>query len=394
MVGGRGVYLSIDYAGHMTRFFITMFACLSALLCTTGTVAQDPPSGPSGTASVDVFTSGNEGYDTFRIPAVVRAADGSLLAFAEGRVGGRGDSGNIDLVLRRSVDDGRSWTPLQVVWDDEGNTCGNPCPVLDATTGRLHLLMTRNLGIDHESMIINQTSTGTRTVWVATSDDHGVTWSKPVEITSTTKRPDWTWYATGPGNGIQLRSGEHAGRLMVPCDHIEAGTKKYFSHVIVSDDHGVSWRLAGRTPTDQVNECAVAELTDGSLLLNMRNYDRSKRTRAQSRSSDGGATWSAIERHPGLPEPICQASMIATDEGARLVFSNPASSDGRVAMTVRSSDDGGRGWSEGLLLHAGPSAYSSLVLLDGGQVGCLFECGAGHPYERIRFTRIDPSALR
>ena len=374
----------------MTRFFITMFATLSALLSAPATGAQDPPPAASEAATIDVFTSGQDGYDTFRIPAMVRAADGALLAFAEGRVGGRGDSGNIDLVLRRSPDGGRTWTPLQVVWDDEGNTCGNPCPVLDATTGRLHLLMTRNLGIDHESMIINQTSTGTRTVWVATSDDHGVTWSKPVEITSTTKRPDWTWYATGPGNGIQLRAGDHAGRLVIPCDHIEADTKKYFSHVIVSDDHGATWRLGGSTPTDQLNECAVAELADGSMLLNMRNYDRSKRARALSRSVDGGVTWSAVERHPDLPEPICQASMIALDKGRRLVFSNPASATGRVAMTVRTSDDGGRSWSAGTLLHAGPAAYSSLAGVGGDRVACLYECGDSHPYEVIRFQTLDP----
>ena len=378
---GRGVYPEIHYADVM-KPFVQLVNRVLLLLLLSGSVWADDP------VEVDVFTSGTGGYDTFRIPAVVGAADGTLLAFAEGRVGGRGDSGNIDLVLRRSADGGRTWTPLQVVWDDEGNTCGNPCPVLDATTGRIHLLMTRNLGTDHESRIIDQTSTGTRTVWVSTSDDHGVSWSEPREITATTKQPDWTWYATGPGNGIQLRAGDHAGRLVIPCDHIEAGTKKYFSHVIVSDDHGATWRLGGSTPTDQLNECAVAELPDGELLLNMRNYDRSKRTRALSRSTDGGEVWSAVERHPGLPEPICQASMIAIERGGRLVFSNPASSEGRVAMTVRTSEDGGRTWSVGTLLHAGPSAYSSLVDLGRDRVGCLHECGDAHPYERIRFESV------
>ena len=158
----------------------------------------------------------------------------------------------------------------------------------------------------------------------------------------------------------------------------------------MSDDHGATWRLGGSTPTDQLNECAVAELPDGELLLNMRNYDRSKRARALSRSVDGGATWSAVERHPDLPEPICQASMIALDQGRRLVFSNPASATGRVAMTVRTSDDGGRTWTAGTLLHAGPAAYSSLAALEKGRVACLYECGASHPYEVIRFQTLDP----
>jgi sialidase-1 len=338
--------------------------------------------------NTDVFQSGTEGYHTFRIPAVVAAKDGTLLAFAEGRRGSRSDSGDIDLVMRRSTDGGETWGPLSVVWDDQANTCGNPCPLLDRSTGTIHLLMTHNLGTDHERAIIDQTSTSTRTVWTTTSNDNGTTWSPPREITATTKEPTWTWYATGPGNGIQLRGGEHAGRLVIPCDHIEAGTKKYYSHVIVSDDHGKTWTSAGSTPKDQVNECAVAELADGSLLLNMRNYDRSKRTRVLSRSSDGGATWSALNHHQSLPEPICQASMIALNDGEVLVFSNPASPDARVAMRVRQSTDGGKSWSSGTLLHEGPSAYSSLVALPLDAVGCLYECGENHPYERIRFERV------
>ena len=338
-----------------------------------------------------VFENNTEGYHTFRIPAVIMAKDGTLLAFAEGRRNGRGDSGDVDLVMRRSTDGGATWGPLAVVWDDAANTCGNPCPVRDEATGTIHLLLTHNLGSDHESRIIDQTSTSTRTVWTMKSTDNGASWSPPLEITTSVKDPNWTWYATGPGNGIQLERGEHAGRLVIPCDHIEAGTKKYFSHVIWSDDNGKTWTLGGSTPKDQLNECAIAELADGSLLLNMRNYDRSKRTRAVSRSTDGGRTWSEPLHHPELPEPICQASMIAIEDGRVLVFSNPASPDSRVAMRVRKSHDGGQSWSKGSLLHEGPSAYSSLVDLGNGTVGCLYECGENHPYERIRFERITPT---
>jgi sialidase-1 len=338
---------------------------------------------------VDVFVAGEGGYHTYRIPAIVSANDGTLLAFAEGRKDGQGDSGDIDLLLRRSSDQGATWSAPQLLWDDGPNTCGNPCPVVDRTNGRIHLLMTRNLGTDQEARIIDQTSTESRSVWTMTSDDDGVTWSTPREITSLVKAPDWTWYATGPGNGIQLRSKPHANRLVIPCDHIEAGTKKYYSHVIYSDDGGATWAIGGTTPTDQVNECAVAELHDGSLLLNMRNYDRTQRTRAQSRSTDGGGSWSAVTHNPQLPEPICQASMISLDDGLRLVFSNPASASQRVGMTVRGSLDGGNTWSNGIILHKGPAAYSSLVGLDEDSVGCLYECGDESPYERIRFQLVD-----
>lgn len=372
----------IGYASCMSRhLFIIVF-----VLATAGFGFSSAASPVSGT---DVYVSGEGGYHTYRIPAIVRATDGSLLAFAEGRKTGQGDSGDIDLVLRRSADGGATWSEPQLLWDDGPNTCGNPCPVVDQTTGRIHLLMTRNLGTDRESMIIDQTSTESRSVWTMTSDDSGVNWSTPRDLTATVKSPDWTWYATGPGNGIQLRAGPHAGRLVVPCDHIEAGTKKYYSHVICSDDGGATWMIGGTTPTDQVNECAVAELKDGTLLLNMRNYDRSRRTRAQARSSDGGITWSEIEHNDQLPEPICQASLIALDGGRRLVFSNPASATDRVALTVRGSLNGGDNWSDGILLHQGPAAYSSLVGLDEDSVGCLYECGTSNPYERIRFTRVD-----
>ncbi len=362
----------------------TIMPATLPLLVLIGTLVTKVASGQP----TEVFTSGTEGYHTFRIPALITTGDGTLLAFAEGRRGGRGDAGDIDLVLRRSTDGGATWGPLAVIWDDEANTCGNPCPVLDRTTGIIHLLMTRNLGTDTEPEIINQTSEEARSVWTCTSDDHGLTWTTPREITATAKDPSWTWYATGPGNGIQLRSGEHAGRLIIPCDHIEAGTKKYFSHVIVSDDHGKTWRIAGRTPTDQVNECAVAELDDGTLLLNMRNYDRSKRSRALTRSSDGGETWSVLTRHPELPEPICQASMIAIEGGRRLVFSNPASPNGRVAMTVKESRDGGRSWTTIRQLHAGPAAYSSLAATGEHEIACLYEAGEKSPYESIRFQTL------
>jgi sialidase-1 len=317
---------------------------------------------------------------------------GALLAFCEGRRLSAADTGDIDLIVKRSEDGGRTWSEHQVIWDDGPNVCGNPCPVIDETTGRIWLLLTWNLGTDAEPAIINQLSRDTRHVYVTWSDDDGLTWSEPVEITDHVKMPDWTWYATGPATGIQIRYGPHAGRLIIPCDHIEAGTKKYYSHIIYSDDHGQTWQIGGRTPSDEVNECQAVELAGGRLMLNMRSYNRTRKNRAVSFSEDGGLTWSQVEHDFALVDPICQASILrCSQEGLhdknRLLFSNPASSQARMAMTVRISYDEGKTWPVAKLLHHGPSAYSSLAVLPDGSVAILYEAGDIHYTERIAFER-------
>jgi sialidase-1 len=345
---------------------------------------------------VDVYTSGQEGYHTYRIPAVIRAVNGTLLAFAEGRKSGGGDAGDIDLLLKRSTDNGRTWSQTKVVWDDGTNTCGNPCPVVDASTGTIWLLLTHNLGTDRERDIDGGKSAGTRTVWLAHSKDHGATWTKPIEITSTTKDPAWRWYATGPGVGIQIQKGPHAGRLVVPCDHSyvegsESAPLGRGSHAIYSDDHGRTW-TKGAAIRPKMNECQVVELFDGrgTLLMNMRSYFGRSR-RAHSFSHDGGQTWTPPEDAPALVEPVCQASIIRheTTPGTRgfLLFSNPADPKQRINLTVRASSDDGKTWRDVVVLHPGPSAYSNLVSLSPTEAGCLYERGDQRAYEKITFAR-------
>ncbi|MBI4606777.1 MAG: exo-alpha-sialidase [Planctomycetes bacterium] len=327
----------------------------------------------------DVFVSGRDGYHTFRIPAVLLTPGGTLLAFCEGRKKGTSDTGDIDLVLRRSRDGGKSWGALETVWDDGPNTIGNPCPLVDASTGTIWLPLTRNLGEDSEEEILSGTAKGSREAWITRSDDDGATWAKPAEITKAVKGPDWTWYATGPGCGIQLRS----GRLLVPCDHAVARTKMRRSHVIYSDDRGATWRLGG-VLGDLTNECQVVERADGSLLLNMRSY-HGKSRRAVATSRDGGLTWTEPALDLALVEPVCQASLIRLRDGA-LLFSNPASTK-REKMTVRLSRDEGKSWPGSRLLHGGRAAYSALTPLPGGGIGCLYERGEKSPYETITFAR-------
>ncbi len=340
-----------------------------------------------------LFISGQSGYHTYRIPSIIATQKGTLLAFCEGRKKGRGDSGDIDMLLKRSEDGGKTWSKQQIIWDDGENVCGNPCPVVDEQTGTIWLLMTWNLGSDKEHEIIKQESEDTRRVFATYSNNDGKTWAPIKEITSETKFENWTWYATGPGVGIQLQRGEFKGRMIVPCDHIEAKTEKYFSHIIYSDDQGKNWQLGGSVPIDQVNECQVVELADGQLMLNMRNYDRTKHNRAISYSEDGGMNWSAIFHDPTLIEPICQASFLRysweTDSSKNIVlFSNPTSETKREKMTVRISYDEGKTWPKAIVLHEGPSAYSCLGILKDGAIACFYEAGEEHPYENIVFEKI------
>lgn len=352
-----------------------------------------PTSDAKGLSQVDLFVAGQDGYHTYRIPSLLVSPRGTVLAFCEGRKSAGGDSGDIDLVMRRSLDGGTTWGPLQVIADDGPNTIGNPCPVADRTTGTIWMLLTRNNGQDKEPQILNETSRESRSVWVMKSRDEGRTWSPRVDITSQVKRPDWTWYATGPGVSIQLEG----GRLVVPCDHFVAKSKLSRSHIIYSDDHGTTWKIGG-VAGERVNECQVAELGNRTLLLNMRHHPpRRGEGRAISTSNDGGITWSPPLIDEAQVEPGCQASLISLrdDQGRlsnQLLFANPASLK-REQMTVRASDDGGRSWPRSLLLHKGPAAYSCLAKLAGPDAGCLYERGERTPYERITFARFNLDAL-
>jgi sialidase-1 len=328
-----------------------------------------------------LFQSGAGDYHTYRIPSLLVTTRGALLAFCEGRKKGRGDSGDVDLLLRRSADGGRTWDKARVVWDDGDNTCGNPCPVVDRRTGTVWLLMTHNLGADTEARILDGTSKGTRTVWVTKSDDDGKTWGRPVEITRDVKRPDWTWYATGPGVGIQTRT----GRLVIPCDNCVKGTRVRQSHVITSDDGGKTWKLGG-VVGPQCNESQVAERTDGALLLTMRSY-RGTNRRLVAVSKDGGDTFSRPEEDAALIDPVCQASLVrGPGEKGGLLFSNPASTR-RERLTVRLSTDDGKKWPHARVLHPGPAAYSCLAVMPDGTIACLYERGDRGPYETLTLAR-------
>lgn len=368
----------------------TALALCLAPMAVSAAETQLAPGRRAAVARTTVFVSGTGGYHTYRIPGLLVTARGTLLAFAEGRKGSSSDAGDIDLLLRRSRDQGRTWLAPQTVWDDGANTCGNPCPVLDGKTGKIWLLLTWNRGDDPEREIIAQRSQNTRRVFLTSSADDGLTWARPREITDTVKQTNWTWYATGPGAGIQMERGPHAGRLVIPCDHIEAGSRRYYSHIIFSDDGGATWKLGGSTPADQVNECEVVEIPGGSLLLNMRNYNSAQRTRQQAISDDGGLTWTGQRHVPELIEPICQGSIRrlswpGPDRRSVILFSNPANTR-RETLTVRASFDEGQTWPVSRRLDPRPSAYSCLASLPDGSIGILYEAGEKSPYETLVFA--------
>lgn len=359
-------------------------ACLIASVSHGFDFDRDPLWAPDTNV---VFRAGDAGYHTFRIPCLVASSNGTLIAICEGRKTDAKDHGDIDLVYKRSTDAGTNWSALSVLHEEGGTnpvTIGNPCAVIERDTDRIWLAFARD----------------NKDVFITHSDDVGQTWAKPKDITADVKKPEWTWYATGPGAGIQITNGTHRGRIIIPCDHREPANGKAIkkSHVFYSDDRGATWKLGGSAP-EHTDECQVAELADGALLLSMRQFlarDGGNATaagkRAHAISRDGGATWQDFKLQDALPDPCCQASLIRFGGKDRLkrhlmLFSNPASPTKRESMAIRLSYDGGLTWPVTKPLWSGPSAYSSLATLPANAIGCLFECGDANPYQRIVFSK-------
>lgn len=347
-------------------------------------------------AYTHVFDRGAHGYHTFRIPAVCAANEGTLLAFAEGRVNSASDDGDIDLVLKRSSDGGATWGPLQVVADDGPHKFGNPVPIVDRRSGRIHLLSIRTGGDVTARDIFAGLATAeqTRRPFVQHSDDHGATWSAARE--TAVKPPDWRHFVVGPGHGIQLRSGAHAGRLLAPANQtlasVDGETSVFGGSAIYSDDDGETWRLGAvdipRSDVINPNESTAAELVDGTIYFNARNErGQSPATRAATISVDGGETFATpYQPVDSLSAPVVQGSVIAHHNGD-LVFSSPLHPTERRDLTLRYSSDDGATWSRDRLIHRGRAAYSDLVALT-DSIGVLYEGGTESAYDHIIFAHL------
>jgi sialidase-1 len=334
---------------------------------------------------VTVFANAGEGFACYRIPAIVRCVNGDLLAFAEGRVESCSDSAHtIRLVSKRSSDGGRTWEPVQEVTRSLGENgervCHNPSPVVDTVhgTGRVIVLVNK---AQHTEWDLARGAGRSRCVML-TSDDHGRTWRERDISDDIHRWPEWRVQRPTLGHAIQLQHGPHRGRI-VHAGVITEGDASVFesrNYVFYSDDLGDRWHVAGILPWVGLNEATLAELPDGSLIINTRAYQGGAPCglRAVTRlrfTSDGSLEVTEATRlDPALIDPAVQASLLTLPDG-RLTFCNPANPDARVGLTVRISADGGRTWPVSRLIDPGPSAYSDLVMVDDRTLGVLYERG-------------------
>lgn len=383
------------------------FVYCVALVATLGAswLSRLPAQEPEKT---DVFVAGESGVSLYRIPGTVVTPRGTVLAYCEARKNSRSDWGEIEVHLKRSTDGGKTWSKAEMIAHrseripgktgdekrDAEQTVNNPVAIVDTTDGSIQFLYCVNYS----------------RCFSMESRDDGITWSTPVEITQIFEafRPhvDLKVLATGPGHGIQLRS----GRLVVPVWLAYGGVRDHHPSVtatIYSDDHGKSWRAgeiavpngvsagwseatdAQREPIKAVdpNETMLAELSNGDVLLATRNESKASR-KLLIRSADGATNWSTPFFHEQLWEPICMASLLAIPERKMIVFSNPRSlgkdkagkeipggRGERKNLSLSFSQDDGRTWSTPRTLESGASAYSDLGLLPDGTIVCFYEAG-------------------
>ena len=305
-----------------------------------------------------------------RIPAVVRAKDGALLAFAELR-STRADTGLIEIGTRRSTDDGASWGAVIRVTDD-GACARNPVPVVRAN-GRILLLSCLDPA-DAGTGGRPRGEVPTR-VRVQHSDDGGLTWSRPRDISEQVRERDWRWYATGPGAVAPLES----GRILIPANHA-ARDRMHRAHTLHSDDGGETWALGGRVDSPGSNEGQLAQRPDGRVLLYLRN--RVPGGKEFAISDDEGASWRPGPAGRELAGPVCQCDIIAV--GDELFATTHRRGTRRAGLTVRRSRDGGETWPDAATVVCGASAYSDLTAMPDGRIGVLFERGRRISFRVLR----------
>lgn len=352
------------------------------------------------TQEVKVFTSGEDGYVSYRIPAIIKNTSGELIAFAEGRVNNSADFGNIDIVYKTSNDGGKTWSKLKVAVNNDSLQAGNSAPVIDMfdpqyPQGRIFLFY--NTGNHEEWQVRN--GNGLREVWYITSTDGAETWSAPVNITLQVHRPlqtqinpayhfkeDWRTYANTPGHAFQFISGNYKGRIYVAANHNSGDERKdntdWNAHVYYTDDHGKTFHLSDDVPYPGSNESTAAQIDENSVFMSSRNQRFFPKQRIISISQDGGQTWISSAPDKNLPDPVNQASVLSWKRGNKFILAhiNAADTTERNNLTLRLSKNGGKSWYFNKIIASAPegfqgaySAYSDIVLMEKKIIGVLYE---------------------
>ncbi|MGC9354048.1 MAG: sialidase family protein [Mariniphaga sp.] len=352
-----------------------------------------------------VRAAGQDNCDTYRIPGMVTTNEGTLIAVYDNRYNNSKDlQEDIDVGMSRSTDGGQTWEPMRVIMDmgewggnpERLNGIGDPAVLYDHTTGTIWVAALWISGLSETDMLwwaskpgMKPTETG-QFVLVKSTDD-GLTWSEPINITEQIKDPAWQLLFQGPGRGITLNDGTLVFPAQFKADigekALDGGQYTAHSTIVYSKDGGETWQI-GTGAKPNTTEAQVVQLSDGSLMLNMRD-DRNRRVkdetngRAVAVTDDLGETWTI---HPSsnsaLPEPNCMASLIAADvelDGEKqqiLFFSNPNDKGARINTTIKASLDQGYTWPEEhqVLLNENQGfGYSCMTMVDEKTVGILYE---------------------
>ncbi len=345
----RGVTL----AGFAFLFGFGAFGILGALWNPQWTAAVEPR---------PLFIPGEEPGRGYRIPAMIVLPGDIVLAFSESRINAMSDLLDIHLVMKRSLDGGETWSPIQVVQDVGTHTVHSPCPVYDHETETIWFPFC----IDYE------------TLYIMNSMDSGVSWSEPRNLTQEMGITGKQSCHNGPGNGIQIST----GRLVIPTSIGEA-------RMLYSDDHGLTWVLGD--PIGKGGEPQVFERMDSMLCANLRSTRGGYRIVACS--ADGGETWGPWEYDEDLPDAGTQASILrltmeATQGKNRVLFSNPGAPY-RGEYTLRLSYDEGQTWPISKLVYEGAAGYSSLAVLSDDSILALFETGRYDLRQSITLIKVD-----
>ena len=350
---------------------------------------------------ITVFKSGTDGHKSYRIPAIIGLPNGELLAFAEGRVNNSGDFGDINLVMKRSADKGKTWSGMETLVDYDKLQAGNPAPVFDSfdpiyPNGVIYLFY--NTGNNHEPEV--RKGNGLREAWYIRSVDLGHHWGNPVNITTQVHKPkqpsvnpsytfqeDWRTYANTPGHAFQFTQGKFKGRIYVAGNHSEGGPKErytdHFAHGYFSDDHGKTFSLSQNINYPGSNEAIATELAEDRMMMSVRNQKGDIRSRIIAYSSDGGTHWDTTYFDKRLPDPVCQGSLLTLGirrGKAIIAHCNAADEKRRDNLTLRISKDDGRNWQTNIVVDRADdegkkdwTAYSDLVQVGRHDIGVLYE---------------------